>query len=153
MMINSPPLRTRLDTMIAFFQSDYPELADGLQGAIRDIEKIYEKAHKPFGAGHSLEWFESEYTAWCQRRELQEPSIQEQITKAIEEGKAMGDFDDEGRQTEKSVARHASLVMGLLVNRADDEERGLDSYERMTLEYTLAVSLAQVRDIGRRHAG
>lgn len=149
-MMNTPSLRARLDAMIGFFRSDYPELVDGLLLAIRDIEKLYEKARQPFGAGKSLEWFESEYTRWREKQEMDDPSTQEQVTKALEEGKSLGDFNANGSPNHKAVARDLVLTLSSMVSLADEEKRGFTAYEQFHFEYKLVLSLAQVRDMGKK---
>lgn len=144
------PLRQRLETIETFFREVDPALADGMQEAIHDIEQKYLHAQQPFGAGKALEWFESEYVLWCEQRDIRESSVQEQVAQAIEEGRTLGDFDADGLPNEKAIARNAALTCTTIVARADDESRGLTTYERFHLEYTLTLSLAQIRQMSKQ---
>lgn len=95
-------------------------------------------------------WFDGVYTSWLQEQEATNQDNQQELARTLQEASTMGDIvlleDQQVLVTPKGLARNLVVHFSLFVNHADQEQRGLEQGEVLSLEMDLLLGLIQLRN-------
>ena len=146
MVISTGKLRAHLEDAKMFAQEEFPLLLPRVKRNIEDIEQLYIDAGQPDGPDRSFEWLEKKFVTWQHKQEISSSEVRDEVAKAMADAVALGDVKSDGTYAPmpKSVARHLLMQLMLMVNKADEDLRGLNEEEEFALVYLLMFGLAHM---------
>ena len=156
MTLSSGTLYQKLEEFRQFGEEKFPPLVPLVKRNLKDIRELYRQAGHPDGQSPVYEdhtkiavaWFEQRFITWEKEQELATEDITESVEQALVEMEQLGDLvrtsDGMVHITPKGIARSVRLQTALIVNDADEEQRGLTADEKVTLRHALSLALVQL---------